>query len=120
MSRASIRDLYAALTDSSKDNFIASACFYFNIVPVEEDLNEPNWSAIDHMATLELIQREIDSKPENYYSVRIYDIIVDLLVRCQDPVDINSDIVQMAQIYSPDSTTANWAAIREEAIEQNR
>ena len=119
MPRTSIHALYAVLTDS-KDNFILSACFYFNIAPVEEDLNEPNLSAIDHMATLEQIQREIDSKPDNYYSIRIYDIIVDLLVRCQNPVDMNSDIVQMAQIHSPDSTAANWAAIREEAIEQNR
>lgn len=119
MPRTSIHALYAVLTDS-KDNFILSACRYFNIAPVEEDLNEPNVSEIDHIATLEQIQREIDSKPDNYYSIKIYDIIVDLLVRCQDPVDMNLDIVQMAQIHSPDSTTANWEAIREEAIEQNR
>jgi hypothetical protein len=120
MSRTTINELYGVLGDRHKDYFLLEICNRTNVDLMEFMEEDLNGSAINRIAALEEVQRELNTMENVDYFPMMYSIVVKLLVICQSPVDINLDIIQMAMIYRPDIRPEIWKAIREEAIEQAR
>jgi len=118
MSRPTIDELYGVLDDGNKEYFLLKICDRTNVDLMEFMEEDLNGSAINTIAALEEVQRELNTMVNADYFSMMYSIVVKLLVICQDPVDINLDIIQMAMIYRPDISPEMWKAIREEAIEQ--
>ena len=120
MSRPPINELYGALSDHHKDSFLIEMCNRTNVDLMEFMEEDLNGSAINCIAALEEVQIELNTMENADYFPMMYSIVVNLLVLCQAPVDINLDIIQMAMIYRPDIRPEMWKAIREEAIERAR